>query len=61
MIYSFRDDTYELRYHKKTGHFAFLIERNGDVVFESARDDGANLYLIHGWLMWTAWGILGFV
>lgn len=61
MIYAYYDGGSKIVKHKSladTGAFAIEISADG-TVREQSEDNSDNFYLVHGWLMWTAWGVLG--
>ena len=64
MIWAFedyrQDEAVILKYHHgHRGHVA--IEIGSDMsVRASLPEESWDFYVYHGWLMWAAWGILGF-
>lgn len=55
MVYAYSTRTAKLDKHEGYGYFAIEITTNGDVLEKPALP----FYLIHGWLMWVTWGLLG--
>ena len=61
MIYSYRTQDSDISaFHSGGwGHFSITITNN--LVVEESHVETTPFELYHGWLMWTAWGVLGFV
>lgn len=61
MIYSYRtkDSNISSFHNGGWGHFSMTITSN--LVVEEAHVETTPFELYHGWLMWTAWGVLGYV
>ena len=47
-------------HNKNHGLFTMEVSSSG-ISGGGASAGGVNFIVIHGWLMWVAWGILGFV
>lgn len=63
MIYAFVTTTADLVEHSSSdrGQFYMILSLNNDssIVFDEEED--GDLYLAHGWILWFAWGVLGFI
>jgi len=66
MIYAFVTMTPDLVQHSRAnrGTFEMIIPQNKNETIvqpavEERSAEGSDFYLIHGWIMWAAWALLG--
>jgi hypothetical protein len=62
MIYAIVNWTWKFEHHKRDrGFFDFILHSNGTSALINEPSVKPLLFFIHGWMLWIAWGILGFV
>ena len=54
--YSYANSTYTKYHGNNRGYFSIRLNAFGDVL--SADGEGFDFFKFHGWMMWSAWGLL---
>jgi flagellar biosynthesis protein FliQ len=60
MMFAYLTGTSEILNHGGNyGNYQMILFSNGSLSSATTTNHGTNFFVVHGWLMWTAWGIFG--
>ena len=63
MIRAYANNCKDICYHGSAGHakWSMMIESSGKITDGTGVEPVVTFNEIHGWIMWAAWGVLGFL